>query len=127
MQLHDRRGLACTCCLCKPVVLGASSQLMPRPARQAFEAMTRTGCAADAIAYGAIIDALWDSGLAWAQRRAAALFHSAAGEGLLRRLPHAGGDCLELSLASLSAGVAVLSLYAWLADLRCGSHICWLW
>ena len=98
--------------------LGTSSQL-PRPARQAFEAMTRTGCAADAIAYGAIIDALWDSGLAWAQRRAAALFRSAAGEGLLRRLPHAGGDCLELSLASLSAGVAVLSLYAWLADLRC--------
>ena len=32
-------------------------------------------------------------------------------------------DCLKLSLASLSAGVAVLSLYAWLADLRCGSGV----
>ncbi|KAK9842201.1 hypothetical protein WJX81_000257 [Elliptochloris bilobata] len=87
-------------------------------ALQAFEAMTRTGCAADAIAYSAIIDALWDSGLAWAQRRAAGLFRAASAEGLLRRLPHAGADCLELSLHSLSAGVATLSLYAWLADLR---------
>jgi len=91
---------------------------------QAFEAMTRTGCNADAIAYGAIIDALWDSGLAWAQRRAAGLFRAAAAEGLLRRMPHAGADCLELSLHSLSAGVAVLSLYAWLADLRCGPGAC---
>ena len=108
-----------TCCQHEISKLEPVRQLF-HPALQAFEAMTRTGCAADAIAYGAIIDALWDSGLAWAQRRAAALFRAATAEGLLRRLPHAGGDCLELSLASLSAGVAVLSLYAWLADLRCG-------
>jgi len=85
--------------------------------------MTRTGCCADAIAYGAIIDALWDSGLAWAQRRAAGLFRAAACEGLLRRLPHAGADCLELSLHSLSGGVAVLSLFAWLADLRARAEL----
>jgi hypothetical protein len=51
----------------------------PPPApRQAFEEMRRRPCPPDAIVYAAIIDALWDTGLSWAQRRAVALYKQAA-------------------------------------------------
>ncbi len=35
----------------------------------AFEQMCRQGCRPDAIVYNAIIDALWQTGVVWAQVR----------------------------------------------------------
>jgi pentatricopeptide repeat protein len=49
-----------------------------RRALAAFEEMRRRPCPPDAIVYAAIIDALWDTGLSWAQRRAVALYKQAA-------------------------------------------------
>lgn len=39
------------------------------------------GCKADAIVYNAIIDALWETGVVWVQRRALRLFRTAVEEG----------------------------------------------
>ncbi|BDA45635.1 probable pentatricopeptide repeat-containing protein At2g31400, chloplastic at N-terminal half [Coccomyxa sp. Obi] len=87
-------------------------------ALQAFQAMQAKGCKPDSIVFNAIIDALWDTGCAWPQRQAAALHRRASASGLLRRAAHAAPGYLELCLHTLTAGVAVLSLYSWLADLR---------
>ncbi len=40
-------------------------------------------------------------------------------EGLLRRHSHACADSWELSLHSTTAGIALLSLHAWLQELQC--------
>ncbi len=90
---------------------------------QAFQAMQAKGCKPDSIVFNAIIDALWDTGCAWPQRQAAALHRRASAGGLLRRAAHATPGYLELCLHTLTAGVAVLSLYSWLADLRCASPL----
>lgn len=42
--------------------------------------MKAQGCRADAIVYNAIIDALWETGVVWVQRRALRLFRCAAGK-----------------------------------------------
>lgn len=44
------------------------------PGPQAFEEMRSRPCPPDSIVYNAIIDVLWETGLAWAQRRAVTLF-----------------------------------------------------
>ena len=45
---------------------------------QAYNRMKAQGCRADAIVYNAIIDALWETGVVWVQRRALKLFRCAA-------------------------------------------------
>jgi pentatricopeptide repeat domain-containing protein 1 len=47
------------------------------PLLQAYDRMKAQGCKADAIVYNAIIDALWETGVVWVQRRALRLFRSA--------------------------------------------------
>ncbi len=47
------------------------------------------------------------------------LIRRASGAGLLRRGAHAAPEYAELCLHTLTPGVAALSLYTWLADLRC--------
>ena len=90
-----------------------------RLALQAFERMKAQGCPADAIVYNAIVDALWETGVVWAQRQALLLFRGAVEEGhflqarLVPGLPRA-----EVNLHAMTAGVAKLSLYAWLMSLR---------
>ena len=75
-------------------------------------------CAPDSIVYSTIIDGLWETGVAWAQRKAAALFRRASAEGLIRRPSHLSADSAELNLHSTTAGVALLSLHGWLQDLQ---------
>lgn len=41
--------------------------------------MQSAGCEPDAIVYNAIIDALWDTGVLWAQKKALALFKQVCG------------------------------------------------
>ena len=45
-----------------------------RLALSAYERMRCQGCKADAIVFNAIIDALWETGVVWVQRRALKLF-----------------------------------------------------
>lgn len=54
--------------------------------------MRARGCAPDTIVYTAIIDTLWETGVAWAQRSAAQLYRQAVAEGLMRRHSHVCGD-----------------------------------
>ena len=46
-------------------------------------------CAPDSIVYAAIMDALWETGVAWAQRRAAQIFRQAS------QVQWGGGVCEE--------------------------------
>ena len=48
---------------------------------QAFQAMQSKGCKPDSIVYNAIIDALWDTGIVWAQQHAALLYKRASSAG----------------------------------------------
>ena len=48
---------------------------------QAFQAMQSKGCKPDSIVYNAIIDALWDTGIVWAQQHAAVLYRRASAAG----------------------------------------------
>ena len=43
--------------------------------------MRAQGCKADAIVFNAIVDALWETGVVWVQRRALRLFRVAVEEG----------------------------------------------
>lgn len=85
---------------------------------QAFKGLQASGCKLDAILYDAIIDALWGTGMVWAQEEAAVLFRQAAAANMLPRCAQLGHAGLELSLHSATAGCAVLSLHCWLVDLR---------
>ncbi|GBF98291.1 hypothetical protein Rsub_10954 [Raphidocelis subcapitata] len=104
-------------------------------ALSAFQRMLAQGCRPDAIVYNAIIDAMWQTGVTWAQAKALELYQSAVKQGHLRSpraltsgvdgAPAAGGDTGggggsrgELNLHALTAGVAMLSLYLWLTDIR---------
>lgn len=61
--------------------------------------MRKQGCEADAVLYNALLDLLWDTGVASAQMRAAALCRAAGREGHLRKLPRAtSGPQVELVL-----------------------------
>ena len=85
----------------------------------AFERMRRQGCRADAIVYNAVIDTLWETGVVWAQRRALGLFRTAVEEGHFGqgRLGY-GLARAEVNLHAMTAGVAMLCLYAWLVSLK---------
>ena len=88
-------------------------------ALQAFEQMCAQGCKPDAIVYNAIIDTLWETGVCWAQRTALRLFRTAVSQGHFRQQPLLGTSSrVELNLHALTAGVAMLSLFNWLQDLR---------
>lgn len=117
--------------------------------------MCAQGCRPDAIVYNAIIDALWQTGVVWAQAHALQLYRAAVKQGYFRPgggsgdrgggygaggsgrrmssspdgllgdmpggfpggMPGAGSRP-ELNLHALTAGVAMLSLYSWLTELR---------
>lgn len=87
-------------------------------ALQAFQQMQSQGCEPDAILYNALLDVLWQTGIRWAQRKAAQLFRSATQQGHFRQLPALTGAKLELGLQGSSAGVAMLTLHCCFADLR---------
>jgi len=53
----------------------------------AFADMCAAGCAPDAIVYNAIIDALWETGVVWAQSAAMHLFKAAQQQGLFQQRP----------------------------------------
>jgi len=89
-----------------------------RRALGAYERMNRQGCRPDAIVYNAIIDAVWETGVIWAQRKALSIYKTARSQGhfkqqTLRNVPRS-----EVNLHALTAGVAVLSLYSWLLELK---------
>jgi len=89
-----------------------------RRALKAYERMILQRCRPDAIVYNAIIDAVWETGVIWAQRKALCIFETARSQGhfkqqTIRNVPRA-----EVNLHALTAGVAVLSLYSWLLDLK---------
>lgn len=90
-----------------------------RSALDAFERMRKQGCRADSIVYNAIIDSLWETGVVWAQRKALSLFRTAVEEGHFaqgRLFPGLANS--EVNLHAMTAGVAVLCLYAWLLSLK---------
>lgn len=89
-----------------------------RRALQAYEEMVHQGCRPDAIVYNAIIDAVWETGVIWAQRKALEIFNVARGQGHFKQQPIENVQRAEVNLHALTAGVAVLSLYAWLVDLK---------
>jgi pentatricopeptide repeat domain-containing protein 1 len=81
--------------------------------------MKAQGCRADAIVYNAIIDALWETGVVWVQRRALRLFRTAVEEGHFHQGKLVPGLArAEVNLHAMTAGVAMLSLYAWLVSLK---------
>ncbi|GAX79992.1 hypothetical protein CEUSTIGMA_g7432.t1 [Chlamydomonas eustigma] len=108
----------------------------------AFNQMCVNGCKPDAIVYNAIIDTLWGTGVVCAQRRALQLFVTAVQHGHFRRdtfikdgaagsiqtgqssggKPTSGSgnpsQGAELNLHAMTAGVAMLSLYTWLEDVK---------
>ncbi|WIA29715.1 hypothetical protein OEZ86_012195 [Tetradesmus obliquus] len=88
-------------------------------ALDAFNQMVQRGCRPDAIVFNAIIDALWQTGVVWAQVKARELFAMAVKQGHFRneRLSPDGRRG-ELNLHALTAGVAMLSLHGWLADIQ---------
>ena len=88
------------CLPAAPPNLCASNHLHPPPTPpppsrphpslpQAFEEMRSRPCAPDSIVYAAIMDALWETGVAWAQRRAAQIFRQAS------QVQWGGGVCEE--------------------------------
>lgn len=90
-----------------------------RLAVSSFERMRRQGCRADSIVYNAVIDTLWETGVVWAQRRALSLFRTSVEEGHFgqgRLSP--GLSRAEVNLHAMTAGVAMLCLYAWLVSLK---------
>jgi len=90
-----------------------------RHALSAFERMRRQGCRADSIVYNAIIDTLWETGVIWAQRQALGLFRSAVGEGHFGQARLTPGMArADVNLHAMTAGVAILCLYAWLVSLK---------
>lgn len=86
-------------------------------ALQSFHQMCSRGCRPDAIVYNAIIDALWETGVTWVQSKALQLYKQAVSQGHFKQ---EGSDPAkaELNLHALTAGVAMLSLYSWLARFR---------
>lgn len=90
-----------------------------RLALSAFGRMKAQGCMGDAIVYNAVIDALWETGVIWAQRKALEMFRGAVDEGYFLQGRLAPGLArAEVNLHAMTAGVAMLSLYAWLISLK---------
>ena len=89
-----------------------------RRALQAYEEMLTQDCKPDAIVYNAIIDAVWETGVIWAQRKALTIFECARRQGHFKQQPIRNVHRAEVNLHALTAGVAVMSLYSWLLDLK---------
>lgn len=89
-----------------------------RRALQAYERMILQRCRPDAIVYNAIIDAVWETGVIWAQRKALSIFDTARSQGHFKQQQIRNVSRAEVNLHALTAGVAVLSLYSWLLDLK---------
>lgn len=89
-----------------------------RRALQAYEQMCSQRCKPDAIVYNAIIDAIWETGVVWAQRKALQIFKVAFKQGHFRQQALQGRKRVEVNLHAMTAGVAVLSLYCWLMELK---------
>lgn len=89
-----------------------------RRALHAYEQMVTQGCRPDAIVYNAIIDAVWETGVIWAQRKALEIFEIAREQGHFKQQSLQDVPSAEVNLHALTAGVAVLSLYVWLLDLK---------
>ncbi|KAK9815102.1 hypothetical protein WJX73_007516 [Symbiochloris irregularis] len=93
-----------------------------RLALGAFDTMRAQRCKPDAIVYNAITDALWETGVIWAQRRALGLFQRAVEEGHFKQqrwdTSAPWPARAEVNLHAMTAGVAVLSLYTWLVSLK---------
>eukprot|EP00210_Caulerpa_lentillifera_P008588 g8192.t1 len=87
-------------------------------ALHAYDQMLHQGCNPDAIVYNAIIDTLWETGVIWAQRKALEIFKAAKQQGHFQQQLVQNGVPVEVNLHALTAGVAVLSLYNWLLDLK---------
>ncbi len=76
--------------------------------------------------YNAIIDTLWETGVSWAQVKALHLYKAAVKQGFFHRdqprhghgLGNGGHAAAEVNLHALTAGVAMLSLYCWVSDLK---------
>lgn len=56
--------------------------------------MQSKGCKPDSIVYNAIIDALWDTGIVWAQQHAALLYRRASAAGTHKSKCIMPGLCL---------------------------------
>ncbi|CAD7704480.1 unnamed protein product, partial [Ostreobium quekettii] len=80
--------------------------------------MRAQGCRPDSIVYNAIIDAVWETGVIWGQKRALEIFRQAQTEGHFKQQALDGAHRVEVNLHAMTAGVAVLSLYCWLLELR---------
>jgi pentatricopeptide repeat domain-containing protein 1 len=91
-------------------------------ALRAFQQMCIQGCRPDAIVYNAIIDTLWETGVSWAQQKALQLFQTAVKQLHFQQQPiSCKGSCAEINLHAMTAGVAMLSLYSWMQDIRCAA------
>jgi hypothetical protein len=71
---------------------------------QAFQKMQEQRCNADAILYNTLLDVLWDTGVAWAQTKAAQLFRQAVDEGHFRLLPQPQAVQSAAATAGLTSG-----------------------
>jgi len=90
-----------------------------RLALRAYEQMRRRGCKADAIVYNAVVNALWETGIVWAQRISLRLFKTALTEGHFPQQSLTPGLIrAEVNLHATTSGVAMLSLYVWLLNLK---------
>lgn len=65
----------------------------------------------------AIIDALWETGVVWAQSHALEIFSAATKRGHFKRDPFTH-QIAVLNLHAMTAGVAMLALYSWLEDIH---------
>ena len=80
--------------------------------------MAAKGLLPDAIAYLAVLEALWESGIYGAQRKACQLYRQALRDGLLVHPHHLVGACLKFTISTTSAPAAILNLGCCLSDLR---------
>lgn len=89
-----------------------------RKALNAYEQMCSQCCCPDSIVYNAIIDAVWETGVIWAQRKALTIFEVAKDQGHFSQQNISNCEHIEVNLHAMTAGVAVLSLYCWLIELK---------
>ena len=90
-----------------------------RLALKAYEQMRKQGCKADAIVYNAVVNALWETGIVWAQRVSFRVFKTALSEGHFPQQSLIPGLVrAEVNLHATTSGVAMLSLFEWLMNLR---------
>jgi len=84
-----------------------------------LEAMQAAGAVPHAAVISSVIDALWHTGIVWAQARAAALFRDAVPAGRLAGAADLSKKgTLRVDLQALTVGVALLAMHQWLASLR---------